>query len=106
MTTEEAKALFFKIGEGLEGARRSKMFGADCMKAPNGKAWAMFYQGDMVFKLKDEPYNEAMALDGADLFNPMGTRPMGGWVQLPADYADQWPYFAQEALDYVKSIKK
>lgn len=106
MNAEESKALFFQIGDQLEGAKRSKMFGADCLKAPNGKALAMFYKGDMVFKLRDEPYNEAMALDGADLFNPMGNRPMGGWVQLPGDYAAQWPYFAHHAMEYVKTIQK
>lgn len=98
--------LYHQIGDTLPDAKKGKMFGSECLKAPNGKALAIFYKGDMVFKLRGEAYDEAMALDGADLFNPMGKRPMGGWVQLPYHYAEQWPHFAEKAIEYVRTIKK
>ena len=58
----------------------------------------------MVFKLKDEPYDEAMSLDGASIFAPAKDRPMKGWVQLPFEYVDQWDGFANEAAKYVGSL--
>ena len=63
-------------------------------------------QEDMIFKLTGDAEKEAMSLDGAKLFDPMGGRPMGGWVQLSYVYADRWPEFAQKSMDYVKTIKK
>ena len=99
-----AKELYDNIGDAMEGAHKGKMFGAECLKAENGKALAFFYHGDMVFKLTGDAYNEAMAYDGAHLFNPMGNRPMGGWVQLPYDYADQWSFFVEQAFAYVSSL--
>lgn len=106
METSPAHALFHEIGDALPEVKKGKMFGKECFKAPNGKALAIYFKGEMVFKLTEEAYNEAMALDGAGLFDPMGGRPMGGWVQLPYDYAEKWPHFAAEALEYVKNIKK
>ena len=75
-----------------------KMFGMPCVKR-NGKAVAGYYRGDMVFKLPDEAARErALALDGAQLFDPMGGRPMKEWVQVPAAHADRWPELAELAL--------
>ena len=106
MENTAAHELYHQIGSDLEDASKGKMFGSECLKAPNGKALAIYYKGNMVFKLRDEAYNEAMALDGADLFNPGGKRPMNGWVELPYDYAEQWPHFAEEAMAYVRTIEK
>src|SRR4051812_29203268 len=75
-----------------------KMFGMPCVKR-NGKAVAGFHKGEMVFKLPDEAAREeALALDGAHLFDPMGGRPMREWVQVPAAQADAWPGLARRAL--------
>lgn len=101
----QAEELFHKIATELPDAKESKMFGALCIKAPNGKASAMFYKDDMVFKLAGEPLNEILSLDGAKLFDPMGNRPMGGWVQLSFDYAARWPEIAKTAHDQVKELK-
>jgi len=86
----KAEELFHRIATELPDAKESKMFGALCIKAPNGKASAMFYNDDMVFKLSGAPLSETLSLDGAKLFDPMGTRPMGGWVQLPFAYQSKW----------------
>jgi hypothetical protein len=100
----KAEELFHRIANELPGAKESKMFGALCIKAPNGKASAMFYKEDMIFKLEGEPLKSALSLDGAKLFDPMGSRPMGGWVQLSFNYADKWPEIAKISFDKVKTL--
>jgi len=102
----KAEELFHKIAAELPEAKESKMFGALCIKAPNGKASAMFYKEDVVFKLDGEPLKEALSLDGAKLFDPMGSRPMGGWVQLSYNYANKWHEIAKISFDQVKAIVK
>ncbi len=75
-----------------------KMFGMPCVKR-NGKAGIGFYKGEMVIKLPDETHRqEALALQGAQLFDPMGGRPMREWVQVPATHADEWPTLAALAI--------
>ena len=96
---------FKEISDALPGCKSGKMFGAECIKSSNnGKALAFYYKEHMVFKLKDEAYDDAMSLDGTDLFNPTGTRPMGGWVQVPEDYMNKWDTFAEAAREYVASL--
>jgi len=104
MTKQEE--LFHKIASALPGAKESKMFGALCIKAPNGKSSAMFWKGDMIFKLEGKSEQEALSLKGAKLFDPMGGRPMKGWVQLSFTHSKLWPEFANKAIKYVKAIKK
>jgi hypothetical protein len=102
----KAETLYHKIAAELPDAKESKMFGAQCIKAPNGKAAAMFHTENMVFKLEGDALAEALSLEGAHLFDPMGGRPMGGWVQLSYKHADKWKDYAQKSMDYVKAIKK
>jgi len=101
-----AETLYHQIATELPDAKESKMFGAKCLKAPNGKALAMYWKDCMVFKLTGDAADEALSLDGAHLFNPMDDRPMNGWIQVPFDYADRWKEMAEEALAYVREIKK
>lgn len=99
MTKEEI--LYIEIGQGLENAVQSQMFGKPCFKI-NGKAFTCFFQNEMVFKLTGEAHQEALGLDGSQMFDPSGrNRPMKEWVQVPADYSDKWAGFATEAVDYV-----
>lgn len=102
----EAEGLFHQIAADLPDAKESKMFGALCIKAPNGKASAMFYKDDMVFKLAGESLKEILSLDDAKLFDPMGSRPMGGWVQLPFSYANKWPEIAKTSFEQVRLLQK
>jgi len=60
----------------------------------------------MVFKLYGEPLKNTLSLDSAKLFDPMGGRPMGGWVQLSYDYVDKWPEIAKISYEQVKLLKK
>jgi hypothetical protein len=97
--------LYLSIGQGLKGAEESQMFGKPCFKI-NGKAFACFFQNEMVFKLKGDTHAEAMALKGAQLFDPSGKgRAMKEWVQVPFAHKAKWEQFAKEALAYVKSGK-
>ncbi|CAD5273824.1 MULTISPECIES: hypothetical protein [unclassified Imperialibacter] len=100
--TEE---LFHQIAESLPDGKKSKMFGAICVKAPNGKAAFMAWKDNMVFKLEGDAQKEALSLDGCEVFRPMPERPpMGGWIRVPVDYETKWPAFAKQALGYVKTL--
>ncbi len=78
----QAESLFHAIASDIPETKEGKMFGALCMKAPNGKAGIMYWKEDMVFKLEGDAMKEALSLDGAKIFEPMAGRQMGGWVQL------------------------
>src|SRR5919198_6490281 len=57
----------------------------------------------MVFKLPDASQREAaLALDGAELFDPSGGRraPMKEWVVVPSAHADKWGDLAQQAFAF------
>ena len=100
-----SEQLFHEIATSLPNIKEGKMFGALCIKALNGKAVAMLWKNDMIFKLEVKNLQEALSLDGAKLFEPMDNRPMREWVQLSFDYSDRWQEFAVKALDYVAKIK-
>lgn len=100
MTPEET---FLSIGRSLEGAQQSQMFGKPCFKC-KGKAFMCHFDNQLVFKLTGDAHQEALGLDGAQLFDPSGKkRPMKEWVQVPFDYVDNWQELAQEAMNYVQS---
>jgi hypothetical protein len=79
----------------------SQMMGMPCVKA-RGKMVLGFSgkSGAMVFKLVEpETHAEALALEGAELFDPSGEgRPFKQWVVVPAAHADRWESFAEHAL--------
>jgi len=78
-----------------------KMFGMPCLKNSNGKAFAGYSEGSMVFKLGGARLTEALALSDAELFDPMGGRPMKEWVVIPVEHSTRWIEFARDAFDYV-----
>jgi hypothetical protein len=82
-----------------------KMFGMPTLKNSDGKAFAGYTEGAMVFKLGGTSHTEALALSGARLFDPMGGRPMKEWVVVPAEHNSRWLEFARDAFDYVASKK-
>ncbi len=84
-------------------ATSASMFGMPSLKA-NGKAFAGYFHGAMVFKLGAPEHGEALSLPGAQLFDPSGrSRPMKEWVQVPAAHVALWQTLAQAALRYVAS---
>ena len=97
----EEEILFDAIGQKLEGAHKSQLFGKPCYKIGK-KAFVCFFQNEMVFKLTGETHNDAISLDGAQLFDPSGKkRPMKEWVQVPFHYSDNWNKYAKSAMEYV-----
>lgn len=99
MTPEER---FEEIADDLvaqnDDVELGKMFGMPTIKR-GGKAAAGFWRGSMVFKLTDPAVREqALALEGAEQFDPMGGRPMKEWVVVPAARADDWAHLARASL--------
>jgi len=106
MTNAETK--FHQIVEKLPNATKSKMFGAWCIKAPNGKSSAIFWKNDMIFKLDSESEKLALNLQGArqgtHLYAP--DRPMKGWVLIPYIHSDEWIKFAEKSIEYAQNSEK
>lgn len=67
------KSLYLSIGQNIENAEQSQMFGKPCFKI-NKKAFICFFQNEMVFKLIGEAHSEALNLDGSQLFDPSGKK--------------------------------
>jgi hypothetical protein len=79
--------------------RVSQMFGAPCVKRDTGKVAFCSWQGDVVFKLVDgRSRTEALALEGAELFDPGMGRRMTEWVLVPASHAGRWLELAEQSL--------
>jgi hypothetical protein len=103
----KAEKLYHEIAAEIPDCKESKMFGALCIKAPNGKAGVMFWKEEyMIFKLDGETLEQALKLKGAKLFDPMGGRPMGGWVQLSETHISKWKKYAAISMELVKKLKK
>jgi hypothetical protein len=100
----KAEELYHQIANAMPGTAKSKMFGALCIKAENGKAGVMFWKDYMVFKLDETHEKQALMLKDAKIFEP-GGRPMNGWVQLSYDHAAKWKNYAEIAMEYVKKIE-
>jgi hypothetical protein len=87
------------------GVEKSQMFGKPCLKI-DGKAFACFFQDEMVFKLGGDQHAKAIKMKGAVLFDPSGKgRAMKEWVQVPFAHQKEWQVLAEQALKYVSSSK-
>ncbi|MBI1804941.1 MAG: hypothetical protein HY033_12275 [Ignavibacteriae bacterium] len=100
----KAEELFHRIAAELSDAREGKMFGALCMKAPNGKAAAIFWKDSVMFKLAGRAKQEALNLDSAQIGVHLydSHRPMKGWVQIPFKHSAKWKRYAKSAIENVK----
>jgi hypothetical protein len=80
--------------------RESKMFGMPCLKRENGKVVAgLWKDGGVNVKLVDEAQREvALAIPGAEPFDPGMGRPMREWVLVPATQSDQWERLVEQAI--------
>jgi hypothetical protein len=108
----QAEDYFNKIISDIPDGTPGKMFGALCLKLPNGKAAAMFKNDCLVVKLPEKLFNEALALKGAKLFDPAGGRPIKESVEIPFIHKNKWNEYLKAsakntaALTAVKSKKK
>lgn len=99
----KAEKLFHQIADELPNVIKSKMFGALCIKATNGKSTAMFWKDTMIFKLNSEDEKKVLKLKGArqaaHLYAP--DRLMTGWVQVPFSHSSKWKNLAKKSLEYI-----
>ena len=82
------------------GVRPAKMFGMPCLKRENGKVLAGHWKdGGMNVKLTDVAQREAaLALPGAELFDPGMGRVMTEWVLVPETQSDRWLELVEQAI--------
>jgi hypothetical protein len=81
------------------GARPSRMFGAPCVKRETGKVAFCSWQGGVVLEFVDESArSEALALDGAELFDPGLGRRMKEWALVPSAHSAHWAGPAERSL--------
>ena len=80
--------------------RESKMVGMPCLKRENGKVVAgLWKDGGLNVKLTDVAQHEAaLALPGAEPFDPGMGRPMKEWVLVPATQSGEWKRLVEQAL--------
>jgi len=99
----EARERYDEIADDLlaqnDDVSLGQMMGMPCIKKAS-KMIGGFSRGAMVFKLTDTgAREEALALDGAHLFDPSGEgKPFRAWVVVPAAHAERWPALAEQAL--------
>lgn len=80
--------------------RESKMFGMPCLKREDGKVLAGSWKdGGLTVKLTDEAARErALAIAGAELFDPGMGRVMREWVLVPESRSDEWLRLVEQAV--------
>ncbi len=101
-STPESLAAFDALKEELAGAGvvEGAMFGTRALTL-GGKALACLSGNEFAVKLRrDTPEIEAaLALEGAELFDPSGKgRPFKDWVLLPEGSDTSWPALVEDAL--------
>ena len=76
------------------------MFGMPCLKRENGKVVAGSWKGGgITVKLTDEAQREAaLALPGAEAFDPGMGRVMKEWVLVPESQSGEWARLVDEAV--------
>jgi len=104
----KSEELFHQIVNKVPETFEGKMFGASCIKSINGKAIAILWKGNMLFKLDEKALKEALKLDGSSpgshLYAP--EKPMKGWVSLPFQHSDKWVDFTKKAVAFGKTWSK
>ncbi len=83
------KALVAELSAELPEVTERRMFGSDGFFA-NLNIYSLVWDGRVLLRLPDEAkFKAAMALEGAGIFDPMGTgKTMGVWVAMPEEMAD------------------
>jgi hypothetical protein len=101
-----AETYFTELTKEIPNASPGKMFGALCIKMPNGKYAAMFWKDNLVVKLQGEALRVALSLAGTKLFEPIEGKPMKDWVQIPFDYKAQWKMYTEISALMVEVLEK
>jgi hypothetical protein len=100
--TDRALARMTEIGDDLAdvGVKPGKMFGMPSLKLGT-KVLCSVWGDDLVVKLPPEALEAALALTGADRFEPMAGRAMKEWAQVPFAHEKRWPELVEASLGYV-----
>lgn len=82
------------------GTGPGKMFGVPCLKRNGKMAACLWRDGGIAVKLVDEADRTgALALEGAELFDPGMGRRMREWVHVPAAHAGRWESLLERSLE-------
>ena len=83
------KALVADLSAELPEVTERRMFGSDAFFA-NTNIYALVWDGRILLRFSLEPrFLAARALEGSDIFDPMGTgKTMGKWVVMPESMND------------------
>jgi hypothetical protein len=99
--TRDGEHAYRRLADELadRGVTTGQMFGKPTLKF-GSKALACLFHESMAFKLGagTEEHTGALALSGAELFDPSGTgRAMKDWVCVPVAHADRYLDLAEAA---------
>jgi hypothetical protein len=100
---EKTARRFAEIASALaeRGVSVTKMFGMPSLKV-GGKLFAGVFGDALTFKLQGDAHAQALALKGAELFDPSGMgRAMKEWVVVPPAHAKRWLELAEASCSYV-----
>ncbi len=102
-----SEELFHQIVNEVPDIIEGKMFGASCIKSENGKAVAILWKENMIFKLDKISRQEALKLDGSGIGSHLYApdKPMKGWVSLPFKHSAKWAEFTKKAVAFVKALE-
>ena len=104
---KEHHALFYARLPRDKRIQTLQMFGAAAAKV-NGHLFGGLFAKSFMVKLGDDDHATALALDGAERFDPMGNgRVMSNSVLMPEslmDDADEMTVWLQKALDYAGTL--
>lgn len=78
-----------------------KFFGKPCLMV-SGKAFAISFGGEMVFKLPKDKQWLTAKLKGSANWEPSGHGVMREWIQVPVTHSGQWYKLAVKAMECVK----
>ena len=76
---------------------RRPLFGCPAIWHQGGKPFLSLWGDDMVFRLAGAELAEALAMQGAAMFEPTAGRKMNGWVRVPRSSSSDWYDLAQKA---------
>ena len=91
----EAQHLFEELLNTIPLATAGKMFGANAIKMPNGKAGAFFKNGILIVKISGETLAEAEKLSGVKPFSPKEGYVMNRWIEIPFEHKNSWKKYAE-----------
>jgi hypothetical protein len=83
-----------------DGVTRGSMFGMPSLRIGK-KVLCSIWADDLVVKLPPGALEDALALDGAERFEPMEGRAMKEWARVPFAHEARWARLVASSLGYV-----